>query len=82
LKNAKNCGILGLRERSHLNCGLSFLFSEGGMKKSKKTKPRPRWHCEKCDMYWVSCDPVCIICDRYGKPLNEGAEKIINKAKG
>jgi hypothetical protein len=33
-------------------------------------------------MYWVSCDPVCIICDRYGKPLNEDAEKIINKAKG
>lgn len=49
------------------------------MKKSKKAKPRPRWHCEKCDMYWVSCDPVCIICDRYGKPLNEDAEKILNK---
>lgn len=51
------------------------------MKKSKKAKPRPRWHCEKCDMYWVSCDPVCIICDRYGKPLNEGAEKILKKVR-
>lgn len=51
------------------------------MKKSKKAKPRPRWHCEKCDMYWVSCDPVCIICDRYGKPLNEGAKKILKKGE-
>lgn len=49
------------------------------MKKSKKDKPRPRWHCEKCDMYWVSCDPVCIICDRHAKPLNEDAEKLIRK---
>lgn len=53
---------------------------------SKNKKPRPRWHCEKCGMYWVSCDPVCIICDRYGKPLNEGClsfarlEKILRKA--
>lgn len=49
------------------------------MKKSKKMKPRPRWLCGKCGMLWVNCEPVCIICGVTGKPLNEGAEKLIAK---
>lgn len=53
-----------------------------GMKKSKKAKPRPRFVCEKCGMLWVSCEPVCILCGVIGKPLNEGAEKLIRKFGG
>lgn len=55
------------------------------MKKSKKNTPRlragtrPRWFCGKCGMLWVNCEPICIICGVVGKPLNEGAEKILNK---
>lgn len=49
--------------------------------KSKKNKPRPRWLCPKCGMYWVNCEPICIICDIYGKPMNEGAEKIMSKTE-
>lgn len=51
------------------------------MKKSKKEKPRPRWYCERCGMLWVSCEPVCILCGIGGKPLNEGAEKILKKVR-
>ena len=49
------------------------------MKKSKKEKPRPRFVCERCGMLWVSCEQVCVICGITGKPLNEGATKILNK---
>ena len=52
------------------------------MKNSKKNKPRPRWLCGKCGMLWVNCEPVCIICGVVGKPLNEGAEKLIAKLGG
>jgi rubrerythrin len=52
------------------------------MKKSKKNTPRPRWHCRKCGMLWVNHDPVCIICKIPGTPLNEGAEKVLNKRGG
>ena len=51
------------------------------MKKSKKEKPRPRWCCEKCGMVWVNCEPICILCRIEGKPLNEGAEKILKKVR-
>lgn len=51
------------------------------MSKSKKSKPRPRWLCPKCGMYWVNCEPMCILCGVAGKPLNEGAEKIMNKTE-
>jgi hypothetical protein len=40
LKNAKNGGILGLRERSHLNCGLSF-FIFGGQHEEKQESKAP-----------------------------------------
>jgi hypothetical protein len=49
------------------------------MKKSKKTKPRPAWTCTKCKIYWVSCSETCVICKSAGVPMNEGAEKIMNK---
>lgn len=82
MKNAKNGGILGLRERSHLNCGLSFFVWEGSMKKSKKAKPRPAWTCEKCKVYWISCRETCMICGGKGAPQNEGAVKICGKNAG
>ena len=50
------------------------------MKKSKKAKPRPAWTCVKCKLYWVSCEPTCVICKSVGIPQNEGAEKIIKKS--
>ena len=81
MKNAKNGGILGLRERSHLNCGLSFFVWEDSMKKSKKAKPRPAWVCAKCKIYWVSCSETCVICKSAGVPMNEGADKIIEKRR-
>lgn len=49
------------------------------MKKSKKNTPRPRWHCPKCKMLWVNCEPICIICGVYGTALNESAEKVLRK---
>jgi hypothetical protein len=52
------------------------------MSKKKKNQPRPRWYCPKCKMSWVNCEPVCIICKIPGTPLNEGAEKILNKRGG
>ena len=52
------------------------------MKKSKKDKPRPVWLCPKCGMRWVSCEPVCLLCEVFGQAQNEGAEKILKKAKG
>lgn len=48
---------------------------------SKNKKPRPCWKCEKCGMKWVNCDPTCIICKIYGTALNEGAEKLLRKAR-
>ena len=51
------------------------------MKNSKKSKPRPRWCCEKCGMVWVNCEPIRILCRVAGKPLNEGAEKILKKVR-
>lgn len=47
---------------------------------SKNKKPRPVWLCPKCGMRWVSCEPVCLLCEVYGKAMNEGAEKILRKA--
>lgn len=55
------------------------------MKKSKKEKPRPRWYCIKCGMVWVSGEKKyveCILCGIAGEPLNEGADKILNKLGG
>ena len=52
------------------------------MKKSKKNKPRPAWTCPKCKIYWVSCEPACVICKSPGVPMNEGAEKILGKRDG
>jgi len=52
------------------------------MKKSKKEKPRPRCFCEKCGQVWVSSEKKyteCICCEIPAKPLNEGAEKLLNK---
>lgn len=51
------------------------------MKKSKKNKPRPAWTCRSCKIYWVSCSETCVICKSIGKPLNDGAEKIMNKTR-
>lgn len=83
MKNAKNGGILGLRERSHFTTAVSlFLFLEDSMKKSKKAKPRPIWTCAKCKIYWVSCSETCVICKSVGVPMNEGAEKICGKNAG
>ena len=47
---------------------------------SKNKKPRPVWLCPRCGMRWVNCDPVCILCEVYGEPQNESAEKILRKA--
>ncbi len=49
------------------------------MKKSKKNKPRPAWSCGVCGLYWVSCEPTCVLCGSTGKPLNAGAEKLLRK---
>jgi hypothetical protein len=51
------------------------------MKKSKKAKPRPAWTCPKCKIYWFSCEATCVICKSVGTPMNEGAEKILNKSR-
>lgn len=51
------------------------------MKKSKKAKPRPAWTCAKCKIYWVSCSETCVICKSAGVPMNEGADKIIEKRR-
>lgn len=49
---------------------------------SKKTpKTRPRFKCAHCGLLWVSLEPKCMICKTLGEPLNEGAEKLIKKAK-
>lgn len=47
----------------------------------KNPKPRPRFHCPICGIRWVSLEPKCMICKTLGVPLNEGAEKLIKKAK-
>jgi hypothetical protein len=51
------------------------------MKKSKKNTPRPRWHCDKCGLLWVSCEPDCIICGVRATPLSDSADKIIEKRR-
>lgn len=50
------------------------------MKKSKKLKPRPAWICDKCKIYWVSCEKTCMKRKSVGIPQNEGAEKILKKS--
>lgn len=42
MKNAKNGGILGLRERSHLNCGLSFFIFGGQHEEKQENKAASR----------------------------------------
>lgn len=38
MKNAKNGGIMGLRERSHLKCGLSFFIFGGQHEEKQESK--------------------------------------------
>ena len=52
------------------------------MKKSKKNTPRPAWTCAKCKLYWVSCEPTCVLCKSVGLPMNEGAAKLMRKLGG
>ena len=52
------------------------------MKKSKKGKPRPCFRCETCGALWVTGEKKytdCLRCKMPGKPLNEGAEKLLRK---
>jgi hypothetical protein len=51
------------------------------MSKKKKNQARPRFFCRACGLMWVSCEPMCVICKVHGEPLNEGAEKVLRKAK-
>lgn len=54
------------------------------MKKSKKEKLRPKFKCPECGTEWVSINLVyCMACGKAPQsiPMNEGAEKMINRQK-
>lgn len=48
----------------------------------KKDRLRPKFCCGKCGVTWISLDMRCMLCGKTGKPMNDGAEKLLNKTRG